>query len=130
YVDMDGTQNDAGKITTINSWTFTTGTTYHLAFDLAGNQRNGSPESVAIEVTVGNFSQTISLAQTDPFTHYDLTFVGNGTLGQISFEGSGGDQVGMLLDNVQLFTVVPLPLPAAAAAAGLGLIAIRRRRAI
>lgn len=119
YVDMDGSTNDAGKITTKNLFTFESGKTYQLMFDMAGSQRAESPEdSVVLEVGLGTLlSRTITLDSNEPFMTYTETFVGDGTSANLSFEGIGNDKRGLLLDNVKL-TAVPEP------ASMLGLLAV------
>ncbi len=108
YVDMDGTSGDAGRITTTTSLYLDAGA-YTLSFDLAGNHRNNASETVTVEVSLGAFSQPYSLGRFDPFTTYTEN-VNIDTAGyyNLSFVGSGGDNVGMLLDNVSL-AVVPVP---------------------
>ena len=101
YIDLDGSVNDAGVLT--KSLLLTAGLTYTATFDLAGNHRNSSPETVTsiLGVGLGNVSNTFSLAETAGWTSFSLTFTpfvtGNYIL---SFGNSGGDNIGMLLDNV------------------------------
>jgi hypothetical protein len=127
YVDMDGTSNNAGKLTSI-AINLAAGT-YTLKFDLAGNRRNGSTESVTVQVNMGSLvNDVISLSQNAPFTTYEYTFtVAAPTVVNLSFEGAGGDNIGMLLDNVS----VSIPEPGTLALLGLGLVGagLARRRA-
>ena len=128
YVDMDGTSNNAGKLTSI-AINLAAGT-YTLQFDLAGNRRNGATESVTIQVNMGSLlNEVISLPQNAPFTTYQYTFsVAAPTVVNLSFEGAGGDNIGMLLDNVS----VSIPEPGTLALLGLSLVGMglaRRRRA-
>lgn len=115
YVDMDGSTGNAGKLTSIDL-NLAAGT-YVLSFDLAGNHRNSAVESVDVQVNLGALlTDTISLARNDPFTTFTRQFtVAAPSVVNLSFEGAGGDNIGMLLDNVEV-AVVPLP-----AAAWLGL---------
>lgn len=117
YVDMDGSTNNAGKMTSIDL-NLAAGT-YILSFDLAGNHRNTAVESVSVQVNLGSLlNESFTLAMNDPFTTFTRQFtVAAPTTVQLSFEGAGGDNIGMLLDNVEVATV---PLPAAAWV-GLGL---------
>lgn len=105
YVDMDGSTGDAGKMTTSPSLSLLAGD-YTLSFDLAGNQRNSGSEQVDVVVAVGFASTVVSLGQNAPFSSYSLNFtLPTASNVTISFEGSGGDNIGMLLDNVRLNSV-------------------------
>ena len=132
YVDMDGSTGNAGKLISKTFFALEPGM-YELKFNLAGNQRNNSPEYVVVQVAIGNlFDKTYSLPKTAPFTTYTETFlVTSLTNAQISFEGTGGDNIGMLLDDVKL-TAIPEPGSVLLLSSGLvafGIIArIRRKR--
>jgi len=119
YVDMDGSTGDAGRMLSSVALNLDVGD-YELRFDLAGNHRSGTTEQVDVSVSVGGIvSQSYSLAQTDPFQEFVLPFsVASLSSASITFEGLGGDNIGMLLDNVQLVSV---PAPAAPILVGLGL---------
>jgi len=108
-VDLDGSSFDAGVLTTKQAIEFTPGT-YEFSFDISGNQR-GSVEDTLI-VTIGSlFSATIIKQSNDPFEPITGTFVMTSTISeQISFELTGGDNIGMVLDNV---SVSAMPIPAA-----------------
>jgi len=125
YVDLDGSTYNAGIMTTTTSLSLDPGT-YTLSFDLAGNHRNGATETVSVKVEVGLFSKTYSLGRYDPFTTFTETFTvltaGNYNL---SFEGTGGDNIGMLLDNV---SVVPVPAAVILGILGLGVVGIKLRK--
>jgi hypothetical protein len=103
YVDMDGSTHNAG-IMTSDSFTFIDGALYTLTFDLAGSHR-GTADSVVVMVTVGGLvNQVITLSSADGFTPYTITFIGSSAYGPgaLSFAGVGGDNVGLLLDDVML----------------------------
>jgi hypothetical protein len=133
YVDMDGSKNNAGKMITSQPISLQAGT-YELSYELAGNQRDTQPETVYVEVYVGIFSTSHSLAKDAPFTLFTQQF----TLASaqditISFEGAGGDNIGMLLDNVKIEAVSVVPAPGAILLAGVATPIVgwlRRRRVL
>ncbi|WP_414521362.1 SGNH/GDSL hydrolase family protein [Umezakia ovalisporum] len=101
YVDLDGSTNDAGKLESKTAFNFNAGDIVTLSFYLAGSQR-GSTESVTI--SLGDlFTETLTLESFQPLTEYTYNFiVPLATTAKLSFENAGGDQVGLLLDNVKL----------------------------
>lgn len=129
YVDMDGSTGNAGKMTSRTAFDFIPGVTYVLSFDLAGNQRAATSETVRVQVAMGAaFGEDYSLSWDSPFTTFAETFsVAVPTSANLSFEGLGGDNVGMLLDNVSL-SVVPVPGAALLGVLGLGAAGVRLRK--
>jgi hypothetical protein len=124
YVDLDGSSGNAGRMATGNLG-LVAGNTYVVMFSLGGNARGGSDTAI-LDVTVGNFNESFTLASSDPLTVYTRTFVANGD-GVLSFEGVGGNNIGLILDNVQV-TLVPLPNGVALGAFGLGVTGFFARR--
>lgn len=118
YVDMNGTNGVPGKI---GSKTAFGAGTYMLEFDMAGSQR-GSTNTV--DVSFGDYSQSITLASADAFTHYKalVTVFGSSA---VSFDQITNTQtnVGLLLDNV-----VVTPLPSTLLFLGTGLVGLIARK--
>jgi hypothetical protein len=143
YVDLDGSTADAGVMTS-GVFALAAGD-YKLHFDMAGSQR-GSNDTALISIFGLLDSNYASLALTlgtgFPFTTFTLDFVlPVADMVQFSFAGHagnpGGDNVGLLLDDVELenITVVdptPVPEPSTLALMGAGLLfaarEVRRRR--
>jgi hypothetical protein len=116
YVDLDGSTGQAGQFSANVSLL---GGVYTLSSDLAGSHC-GSNETV--NVTFGSMAQSFSLASADPFSSHSLSFLPV-TAGSYSFgyQNLGGDNIGILLDNVAV-TAVPEPEAYAMVLAGLGLV--------
>jgi hypothetical protein len=134
YIDTDGSTENAGTIESIGI-DLAAGY-YVLSYDVAGNQRNAGDDS--FEVQVGNGSlvnTTTTMGQSAPFTKVSIPFtVFTATTATISFNGLGGDDIGLLLDNVTLATVdvaiVPVPGTALLGAFGIGFVGLLRKRGI
>lgn len=114
YIDMDGSTGNAGKLTSIEL-NLAAGD-YLLSYDLAGNQRNSGIEQVNVGVTGTLASTSHSLAMSAPFQTFSLGFslLVPGSV-FLTFEGTGNDNVGMLLDNVLLVSVEQPGVPDTAA---------------
>lgn len=140
YVDMDGSTNDAGRLTS-RTFSLVPGE-YQIVMTVAGNQRGAGTDTIAVGVTLDGTGflgeATYSMpSDTDfNFVGYGLT-VPAGPSVSMSFyiEGIGGDNVGLLLDTVSLErlvfdeppSAVPAPASAALLAVAIGGLALRRR---
>ena len=121
-VDLDGSTSNAGDLVSKDG--FFAGT-YTLEFSLSGNQRNNPSDGLL--VTLGNYSENFILSPTDPWTTFIRTVTVATDGDKLSFIHAGGDNIGILLDNV---SVSQVPVPAAAflfAPALLGFLGLRRK---
>lgn len=132
-IDLDGTSFDAGVLS--KTFSLIAGTTYTASFELAGNQRGFMGPSYAFDtgtVSFGTQNFNYRVAASAGFSLYQLTFTpsASGSYG-LSFANSGGDNVGVLLDNVSVTSAVPEPESYALMLVGLGIMgSIARRRKV
>jgi hypothetical protein len=126
YVDLDGSSGSAGRIESI-ALNLGAGS-YEFSFDLAGSQRPGGPNTVDLSIEVGVLADTITLDAFDTLSSYTYFFTLNSAMTvNIVFDHLGGDNIGLILDNVHL-QVIPTPLASLIAGAGLfGVVGVRRR---
>ena len=129
YVDLDGSSADAARIETKSSFALAPGN-YELSFLLGKN--GGSAESMVISVGSA-FSTTFSspagtIAALTP-TSFFFT-VPSATTGTIVFDHAGGDNTGLVIDNVRLATVVPeaSSLALLAMSGAFGMVVLRRAK--
>lgn len=101
YVDLDGTTGDAGTMTSIG---LPLGPgQYELKFWLGGNARGYPADTVAVSVAVGGVSQSYTLSSGAFLAEYSMLFtIGSATTANIVFDHAGGDNQGIILDQVVL----------------------------
>ena len=125
YVDLDGSTHDAGRMSTVSN--IDPGT-YTLTFDLAGSQRG---DTNTVRVSLGSFSKTYTLPSSAGWMTISETFATTG--GHLTFEQTDvspkGDNIGLLLDNVDVCSPVPElgTLPLLGGLLCLGAAGLRRR---
>ncbi len=108
-VDMDGSTSNAGTLTTMQAFTLIPGT-YVLTFAISGNKRNAAADSMT--VSLGSlFTETFTKSASDPYEMITRTIdVFTTQSASLSFAHAGGDNLGIMLDNVTLASV---PVPSA-----------------
>lgn len=132
YVDLDGSSQNAGTITTNTLFNLLAGT-YTLNFQLGGSTRG---DSNSVTVALGSvYSEVFTLASNAGLQNISRTFTLGAAAGSgaLSFAHAGGDNLGLLLDDVSLDfsrvqVDVPEPTTLALLAVGGVLGAARRRR--
>lgn len=131
YIDLDGSTSNAGTITTNTAFSFVAGT-YTLTFELGGSTRG---DSNTVVVALGSiFNETFTLASNAPLSLVTRTITLNAASGSgaLSFAHGGGDNLGLLLDDVNLdYTApthdVPAPLALTLLLGGLAGTLLRKR---
>ena len=140
YVDLDGSALDAGIMASVPVLNLGIGS-YALTFDLAGSQRNDvNVNTLTFGIDLDNngilnagdiTAPTITLGNFSPFGLQTFNFsLASAATARIVFGQNGGDNRGLLLDNVALNSrAVPEPASLMLLGAGLAAIGIWRRKA-
>jgi hypothetical protein len=122
YVDLDGSNLSSGVLTTKSE--FAAGQ-YQLSFKLGGSTAG----SELVTVSLGNLNEVFTIASAAPLTTF-TRLVSVASPGTLSFANAGGDNVGAILDDVNV-SAVPVPTPVLLPSLiGLGLGALRKRKEI
>lgn len=110
YVDMDGTSLSAGKLESKSEFDFNTGDSITLMFDILGeNPDPANTNNNIMTVSLGTlFSEDFS--KNDIGTIRRRINVTSDIKTSLIFDHNGGDDVGLILDNVKLQnTSIPEP---------------------
>jgi hypothetical protein len=100
YLDLDGSTNNAGTLRSKEAFRLRRGT-YRLQFDLSGNPAGGRN---SMTVRLGDvFRETFEMAPYESFTTItrDIS-VSTPAQARLIFRHAGGDNTGLLFDNVKL----------------------------
>jgi hypothetical protein len=136
-LDMDGSSGNAGRITSTAIFNFDVGTTYTLSAQISGNQRGGAADSILIgfidtATSAESFATLSGFNANDPFALREVVFSGFSGTYRLFFEGVGGDNIGVILDNVVFSSngSSAVPEPGTLGLLGLGLagMGLSRRR--
>ena len=103
YLDLDGSTSNAGRLESKTHFSLESGE-YRLEFALAGSPTSG-PNTVT--VSLGDlYSEDFTLGVKEPFRTIARTIrVPTPTGAKLTFDHSGGDNQGLLLDEVKLTKV-------------------------
>ncbi len=132
YLDLDGSTGEGGRIESKQTFDIHTGDSVSFSFDWGNNPGNGGNDNDA-DVYFGSYLIT-HLHTNDanmPLTHFSIGGISPGEYsGKLIFDMAGGDNQGIILDNVCLHSQA-VPEPASYAVFGLGILGlvVRRKRA-
>jgi hypothetical protein len=100
-VDLDGTMFQSGQFSSIPI--ALTGGTYMLQFALGGSQRG---DTNTVQVSLGSFySESFTLGSSAPLSVITrFITVGAPSSASLTFQNAGGDNIGLILDDVNLST--------------------------
>ena len=118
-VDMDGSTFAAGTIQ--RTFAATAGVQYALTFWYSGNQRGAPSDSMTVSLGTSTLSLT-NIPSSQAYTQGTVIWTASSTgTATVQFAHAGGDNVGILLDDVTLTGATPTPTPTLSQWATIGL---------
>ena len=124
YLDLDGSTGNAGRVTSID-FNLDPGV-YELTFKLGGNARGAADDAVTL--SFAGLSESFVLSSSQSLTTYTRTVsLASAIVGRIEFNHAGGDNMGIILDDVSI-SAVPSPAGGIFMGFATGMFLIRRRR--
>jgi hypothetical protein len=109
YVDLDGSSRLGGKLESEKSFVLDPGT-YELRFDIANNN-SATQDRNTMTVTLGDiYRERFTRSGKSPFQTIVQTInIVTPTRGRLVFDQSGGDNDGIIIDNIQLTYLTKSP---------------------
>jgi hypothetical protein len=127
YIDLAGSNGLPGAGVLATNIGVVAGTTYTATFELAGNQRDSTSDSVT--VLFGGAMLVVPLSPTAGFSTYSIATTASSGSMTLSFQDSRDGNVGALLDDVSVnVSAVPEPGNVVLMITGIAALAFTARR--